>query len=173
AGHGERVDGWPRYRRLLDGTREDMIARGAEGIMLNNGIPLFLCLNAWIFLTALADREQEDGEYRLKPGTGAGATGKPAPAPTSAAATPAAVAPASTPASSVARARGSDPLFEQPVFIVSAPRSGSTLLFETLSGAPGVHTIGNESHHLIEGIPALNPMARGYDSNRLLESDAT
>jgi len=173
--HGERADGWPRYRKLLDETREDLIARGAEGIMLNNGIPFFLCLNAWIFLTALADREQEDGEYRLKPGTGAGATGQPVPAPTSAAAPAAgpAAAPAVDPAPASARGPGSDPVFEQPVFIVSAPRSGSTLLFETLSGAPGVHTIGNESHHLIEGIPALNPMARGYDSNRLLESDAT
>src|SRR5690606_20737173 len=62
---------------------------------------------------------------------------------------------------------------EQPVFIVSPPRSGSTLLFETLLAAPGVHTIGDESHALIVGIPGLAPSAHGFDSNRLLARDAT
>src|SRR5690606_30949597 len=61
--------------------------------------------------------------------------------------------------------------FDRPVFIVSPPRSGSTLLFETLAAAPGVFTIGDESHGLIEGIPALDPGRRGFDSNRLLAGD--
>ncbi|WP_052108024.1 sulfotransferase family protein [Aerolutibacter daejeonensis] len=66
-----------------------------------------------------------------------------------------------------------DPLFDRPVFIVSTPRSGSTLLFETLSRAKGLYTIGGESHQLIESIPALNIRNRGYSSNRLLAEDAT
>jgi hypothetical protein len=59
------------------------------------------------------------------------------------------------------------------VFIVSPPRSGSTFLFETLAQSPGVYTIGDESHQLIEGIPALAPESRGFTSNRLLGEDAT
>jgi hypothetical protein len=68
---------------------------------------------------------------------------------------------------------GSDPVFDRPVFIVSPPRSGSTLLFETLAQSPGVHTIGDESHQLIEGVAALAPAARGFESNRLVAADAT
>lgn len=63
--------------------------------------------------------------------------------------------------------------FERPLIILSAPRSGSTLLFETLSCAPGVYTIGNESHRVIEGHAGFNPELRGFGSNRLLDSDAT
>src|SRR5690606_32000492 len=63
-------------------------------------------------------------------------------------------------------------LFDRPVFIVSPPRSGSTLLFETLGAAPGVYTIGDESHALIEGIAALGPSAHGWESNRLLAEHA-
>lgn len=62
---------------------------------------------------------------------------------------------------------GRDAEFDRPVFIVSPPRSGSTLLFETLSQAAGVYTIGDESHGLIEGIGVLHPSARGFASNRL------
>ena len=63
--------------------------------------------------------------------------------------------------------------FDRPVIILSAPRSGSTLLFETLSRAPGVYTIGNESHRVIEGLPEFNAELRGFISNRLVASDAT
>lgn len=66
-----------------------------------------------------------------------------------------------------------DPVFDRPVFIISPPRSGSTLLFETLAQAPGLFTTGRESHGLIEGITSLNPAFRGYDSNRLDESSAS
>jgi hypothetical protein len=62
--------------------------------------------------------------------------------------------------------------FVRPVFIVSTPRSGSTLLFETLAHAPGLHTVGGESHWLIENTPGLSPAARGWESNRLAAADA-
>ncbi|MDB9450210.1 sulfotransferase family protein [Dolichospermum circinale] len=65
------------------------------------------------------------------------------------------------------------PEFEKPIFIVSAPRAGSSLLFETLAQFPDLWTIGDESHKIIEGIPALHPAARNFTSNRLIESDAT
>ncbi len=69
--------------------------------------------------------------------------------------------------------QAADPVFDRPVFIVSSPRSGSTLLFETLMRAPRVHTIGGESHHLIETIPALGIAAHDFASNRLDAGDAT
>ncbi len=62
---------------------------------------------------------------------------------------------------------------DRPIFLVSTPRSGSTLLFETLAQAPDLFTSGGESHALIEGIPELAPWTRGWSSNRLTESDAT
>ncbi|WP_133501376.1 sulfotransferase family protein [Cognatilysobacter terrigena] len=68
---------------------------------------------------------------------------------------------------------GRDPEFDRPVFIVSPPRAGSTLLFETLAQAKGVVTIGDESHTLIEGLPSLAPAARNYQSNVLDACDAT
>lgn len=62
--------------------------------------------------------------------------------------------------------------FKRPIFIISPPRSGSTLLFETLSQARGLYTIGGESHQLIETIPELNIGAHNLDSNRLTAEDA-
>jgi hypothetical protein len=58
------------------------------------------------------------------------------------------------------------------VFIISPPRSGSTLLFKILSVAPQAWTIGRESHRLIETIPGLHPRERGWTSNRLTSDDA-
>jgi hypothetical protein len=66
-----------------------------------------------------------------------------------------------------------DPVFNSPVFIISPPRSGSTLLFETLSQAKALFTTGQESHGLIEGIQGLRPAQLGFSSNRFDESMAT
>ena len=62
--------------------------------------------------------------------------------------------------------------FHQPIFIVSSPRSASSLLFQTLAQSPSVYTIGGESHNLIESVPGLHPGQRGWDSNRLSADDA-
>ncbi len=61
---------------------------------------------------------------------------------------------------------------ERPVFVVSSPRSGSSLLFETLALSPDLWTIGGESHRVIEEIPGLAPADRAWSSNRLEASDA-
>jgi len=61
--------------------------------------------------------------------------------------------------------------FIKPVFIVAAPRSGSTLLFETLEQAPGLWSIGGESHEIFESISALRP-GQGVSSNRLTAKEA-
>jgi hypothetical protein len=63
---------------------------------------------------------------------------------------------------------------ERRVFIIAAPRSGSTLLFETLAVSHSDCTLGGESHGAIEGAqPGLRPGAPGVDSNRLEQSHAT
>jgi len=64
-------------------------------------------------------------------------------------------------------------LFDRPIIILAAPRSGSTLLFETLCEAPDIWTIGGESHQFIEGLKPLNPMSGSVDSNRLEAAHAT
>jgi hypothetical protein len=77
----------------------------------------------------------------------------------------------------VARSRVSTtahiPRFDRPVFIVCAPRSGSTLLFETLAQNRSLWTLGGEGHGHVESIPALAPKSREFESNRLIAMDAT
>lgn len=65
-----------------------------------------------------------------------------------------------------------DYIFDRPIIIVSAPRSGSTLLFETLSCAQSLWTIGDESHMVFEHIEQLNPDFGICTSNRLVAADA-
>ncbi len=73
-----------------------------------------------------------------------------------------------------ARARAATtPEFDRPVFVVSAPRAGSTVLFDLLARLPDVWTIGDESHELLRGIAELHPEARGYRSDRLTAADAS
>jgi hypothetical protein len=62
---------------------------------------------------------------------------------------------------------------ERPVFIVSSPRAGSTLLFQTLWCSPTVFAPPRESHELIEGIDGLHPAQHGWESNRLTAEDAS
>ena len=69
-------------------------------------------------------------------------------------------------------AAGPDPVFDRPVFIVSPPRSGSSVLFETLARSTDGFTIGAESHAVMEQLAPLHPETRGWDSNRLTEDDA-
>ena len=63
-------------------------------------------------------------------------------------------------------------LYCDPVFIVSAPRSGSTLLFEILSQSPDFWTIGEESHSIFNALPELRPARSGYHSGRLTAAQA-
>ncbi|MDR4508103.1 MAG: sulfotransferase [Candidatus Brocadiaceae bacterium] len=65
------------------------------------------------------------------------------------------------------------PRFIRPIFIVSAPRSGSTLLFNCLSQCIDLWSTGEENHELIEYIKGLHPADKGYVSNRLTAEDAS
>jgi hypothetical protein len=68
---------------------------------------------------------------------------------------------------------GKIPRFDSPVFIVAAPRSGSTMLFEALKSNKEVWSIGDEAHREIESIAELHPSNRGFDSNALGASDCS
>lgn len=65
------------------------------------------------------------------------------------------------------------PALQKPVFIVAAPRSGSTLLFETLAAHAAIATLGGEAHWLVEGLPELRPGSGWTDSNRLTAAAMT
>jgi len=63
-------------------------------------------------------------------------------------------------------------IIERPVFIISAPRAGSTLLYDLLSLSTNAWTIDGESEGVIEGIRHLHVASRGFDSHRLTDLDA-
>jgi hypothetical protein len=66
----------------------------------------------------------------------------------------------------------SRPRFDRPVFIVAAPRSGSTLLFETLAVNLELWSVGDEAHKHFESVPSLRP-GKDNPSNRLTAEHAT
>lgn len=156
--YGQEAAGRTRYHALLDATKRELLGLGADRIDLRNDVGFWHALNSHVFDMALADEGgPAQTDVHGQPDVHAGAVAVPEP-----------VAPKR--ASSSPRAA---PQLERPVFIVSPPRSGSTLLFETLAGAPQVYTIGDESHQLIEGVNGLAPAQRGYHSNQLGADDAT
>ncbi|HZR33971.1 MAG TPA: sulfotransferase [Nevskia sp.] len=81
--------------------------------------------------------------------------------------------PAPGEASAVRRGGRARNRFPKPLFIVAAPRSGSTLLFETLAQAHGIYSLGGEAHGLVEDLPQLRPWAEGVGSNRLTSAHVT
>ena len=150
---GDDVTARPEYAALLEQTKKATIGLGANDVPMRNGMALGASLNALIFASALGGGAGGmDADDRASPAGPAKAT-----------------APTTPPANRAAR----DPVFDRPTFIVSSPRSGSTLLFETLSKAPGLATIGSESHALMEAIPGVSPAARNWDSNRMTAAEAT
>jgi len=146
---GEAREGWPQYRARLDQFAEQL-KQYSDRILLRNQAVFLQAATLLIVRVALADRPMpaRGDEYRtpMQPLPGQ--------------------APGALPAEGVEA-------FERPVFVVSPPRSGSSLLFETLAQAPGVYTIGGESHAIFEGLPQLNIAAHGYASNRLDAGAAT
>lgn len=146
AAEGPAASAQASYRSLLTDALAGLVKVGVEQVGLRNEAALLDALRAYVFDVALAStREQRPPQQDVH-----GDAMPPAPTPLL---RPGAV-----------RAPGG---IERPVFIVSPPRSGSTLLFEVLAQAPEVFTIGDESHQLIEGIAALHPAAQGFASNRL------
>jgi hypothetical protein len=147
--HGEDSAAQPEYQQLLDSFL-------AAALPLARGVPLRNDGDMGDALSGLLKRA-----VRRAGPTGSEEDSRSAPMPGAhASAYAAAHAPSSR-------------RIERPVFIVSSPRSGSSLLFETLAKSPDACTIGGESHLLIDGIAALDAARRGFASNRLDAGDAT
>jgi hypothetical protein len=148
----------PEYAAHLAQAWSRLEALNVDRLPLRNGIMLGRCLRALVFESALGGGAHAmDAESRAAPGSPGGLIPPPV-------RPPAAAAAPSRP--------GRDPVFDRPIFVVSSPRSGSTLLFETLMTARGLVTVGGESHALMESAPSINPAARGWESNRLTDADA-
>ena len=137
-------EGRPTYARLLDDARTRAIMLGSKKLSLANGLELDGVIEDLIFQHALAAPSARLGDQATR---------------------------SSTPQAAAAKASYRE-RFEKPIFIVSTPRSGSTLLFETLEQAPGLYSTKQESHLLIEEVPGLSPGERGWSSNRLTGADA-
>ncbi|HEX4480493.1 MAG TPA: sulfotransferase [Rudaea sp.] len=141
--YGDAVEGFPDFRRILDRYIGQM-QRIATQLVLRNDLPFLKTARIMVLNAALADGGNSPESGERRPSM---------PGPRS--------------------EENANLEFDRPVFIVSPPRSGSTLLFETLARAPNVYTIGSESHRIFEGLPSLHPQTDGYRSNRLDASAAT
>ncbi|HYU35006.1 MAG TPA: TIGR03032 family protein [Thermoanaerobaculia bacterium] len=157
---GESPEGWPAYKSRLDTFATRL--RPFAGLRLVNGQEAAEAIRHAVVLVGVAPHPP--GPPLPPPPTlpGEGGTGNPGFSP-----------PLPAAGRGWERGPGGEGPFDRPLFIVASPRSGTSLLFETLAQAPGVWTIGGESHGLIEGIPDLQPAARGWDSNRLSAAEAT
>lgn len=146
AAYGEAEAGWPHYRRAIDLFMQQIQQLGSA-ILLQNQLQFFSSVFTLVGKVALTGDTPSvtEPEKARKPSVVGG------PQPVEAQA---------------------DPQFDRPIFIVSPPRSGSTLLFETLSRSPSLYTIGGESHAVIEQIPELSPARNGIGSNRLTAQQA-
>ena len=191
AQHADSGRGLDAYRARRDRLRAQLA--GYESLRLRNNVPLVKAIQAIVCANLVASSTPATATPQAGAAPPRSVTGPAAPAggtpasnarapvftfnasgtnwasPAGLRAPPPAVAqpaPAGTP--DPARIR-----FDRPLVVLSAPRSGSTLVFETLARAPGVYTIGGESHRTFESLPGLHPSQRGFDSNRLLAQDAT
>lgn len=191
--HGDRSEGWAAYRQAL-ADFDARISGFANAMRLTNRIEVVEILRQTLIRPAL-NPDLATGAAPAVSVPQAAALEMMAPA------APEMVAPAAQPAQPVqavqpvrmapgeaasaarnsinqvlhspsAGFRTTNAKLERPIFVLSAPRSGSTLLFETLARAPGLFTVGGESHNIFESIPKLRPAAHEFDSNRLTAEQA-
>lgn len=147
ARYGVSADGLTAYRHALD--QLDRHLENFVGQMeLPNGADPVQIVRVIVM----------DGSKSLKPGTSKSAA-KPTAAQTS---QPAKAQHDTAPAVSNQALQ-----IRQPVMIAAAPRSGSTLLFETMAAVDTLVSVGGESHAVIEGLPKLHPAAQDFNSNVL------
>ncbi|MGH8242075.1 MAG: sulfotransferase [Steroidobacteraceae bacterium] len=172
---GDGPEGRARYEELLAVTRK-RVAQLPSVRVASTGYNAQVVLNARILAHLFSDdrvAQREAAEFNAPAAVG----GRPAVAfSTSHAETVTLEVPqVELPTVEVPRieAAAGRPVLRRPIVILSAPRAGSTLLFETLAQAAGVYTIGGESHQLIESIAALRPGRGVVSSNRLTRKDAT
>lgn len=154
--HGTEPSGWVAYAAAIETFRQSL--RPVEGhITLCNGVDFCEAVASFVLAPALCEAACNSlrslRSLPSKPTSGfLSAREDPPPA---------------------QKPRHRDPLFNRPVFVVCAPRSGSTFLFETLSKAADLYTIGGENYEVLEGIDVLHPRNRSFESNHLGAADAT
>jgi hypothetical protein len=166
---GTDDEGRAVYEQILADTRADIRSLGVAELELPNEVSLARMLEQLIFMLALA---QPGSPVATPEATTEKLEEPPQPAARNSmfdvggeVSLSGSIGPRSQP---VFRDR-----FDRPIFLVSTPRSGSTLLYETLVKAPGLFATGDESHRLIESIPGLSPPQRGWLSNQLVANDAS
>ncbi len=151
AAYGERESGWQNYRQALSQFVPEVIRISGGQLLMKNELDLVSVVQTLVIKVAVTG----NASTQVQAGEGANEMQP----------------------SRVTKAQRAvpvpDPVFDRPVFVVSSPRSGSTMLFEALAKSPQVYTIGGESHVLIEGVPELSPATNGLGSNRLLPASAT
>jgi hypothetical protein len=169
--HGSGEEGWPLFAQLRDRLRAESKTASQGLCMQTNGVAAHQVLEGRVLRAVL-------------PAVPAVPTVPAASAVSAAADT----APSGSPGAAAGAGGGAaqrvpvTPRLTRPVFIVSAPRSGSTLLFETLASSERFCTLGGEAPWLVEDIAALQPAAArgldasgvsgaGVDSNRLTAAD--
>lgn len=148
--YADESDGWPEYTRLRDHVRAEVEAIARPIYMRSNGVLARNVLSARVLNHALSLPGAQASAEREYLDSRAAQQARPAPA-----------------------ASAAKETFDRPIIIVAAPRSGSTLLFETLACSSQLWTVGGETHTLIEALPELRPGAPGVDSNRLTAVQAT
>src|SRR5690349_9604657 len=154
---GDGVTGWPHYAQLRQMLRDRIAGLTTPIFLRSNRVPLTKALTARVVQHLLNPPGAEvvhEVEYTDQP---AGAETK---------ATPRAAAPRQAEAPRQVE-------LPRPIFIVAAPRSGSTLLFETLAQSASLHNLGGEAHALIEQFDELRPGGGRVDSNRLTAAELT
>jgi hypothetical protein len=145
AQHGDAPSGWPAFEQLLHQFDVQLAAWQGQ-MFLPNGVDAVGALRQGVVRPALNTDLAREAETATR--------------------APVTLSPCHLVTLSAPKDR-----FDRPIFILAAPRSGSTLLFETLARSPGVWTIGDESHEVFERIAKFDPMRRGFDSNRLTAAD--
>jgi len=165
----------PHYERLAGFLREQVsqlpiiVVTGADA---NAQAVLNARLLAQLFGGSGATR-REAAEFNVASATRASSAGAQDVAPAGTAFSGSLFEDGSLVASDISATPNTMPAIERPIIILSAPRAGSTLLFETLAQAAGIYTIGGESHRLIESMDLLRPGGGAVASNRLTGKDAT
>lgn len=156
--YADTAEGWPHYARLRDYLRGEL-GRLPPLRCASNGMDAAEVLVARVLVYALNPQRSAATDDRDRT-LGSG--------PRAAAATPPPASPAIWATAKTSTPPAAPTLdLVAPVFIVAAPRSGSTLLFETLAQARGFVSVGGEAPGLTERLPQLRPGAPGVDSNRL------
>jgi hypothetical protein len=146
--HGAESEGWPEFTKLRNSVRNASRTLAEGLVMRTNRIDAHKVLEGRVLRPMLS--------LPIAPAPDARATFS-----------------VQTRTPVIAAAAQGQAALQRPLIIVAAPRSGSTLLFETLAVTPQLFTLGGEAHALVEGLHHLRPGAPNVASNRLTADHAT